>query len=94
MRRTRKSSQSQPPLLSPKADKKMMDSPISDKKPAGSPRERRRTASTSEEKQRKQAETTQHHSYRMHRVKFFEYEPQAINCIACDKANNRLAVSR
>lgn len=43
-----------------------------------------------------QAEITagKHHSYRMHRVKFFDYEPQAINCIACDATNNRLALSR
>lgn len=59
------------------------------RKPGLSPKERKR--STSESKQRK--DKYQHH-YRMHRIKFFDYEPQSINCIACDEKNNRLALSR
>ncbi|XP_067936247.1 U3 small nucleolar RNA-associated protein 4 homolog [Watersipora subatra] len=57
--------------------------------------ERRRSTSVGEGKHQSQDDVVMsHHSYRMHRVKFFEYEPQSINCIACDNANNRLALSR
>lgn len=89
--RLRKISQSGKELpASPKGDKMATDSPNRPKT------ERRRSTSVGESKRKKQVEVTpkQHYSYRMHRVKFFDYEPQPINCIACDETNHRLALSR
>ena len=52
---------------------------------------RRRSMSVGDTREKKEK---QQHQYRMHRIKFFDYEPQAINCIACDEKNNRIALSR